>query len=305
MAVGRDNGITGYHCKRLLWRVSVVCALVGAVASGVVAAENGPGTGITAAADSGSSGNTAVGDAVADTATGDLGDARNTSKADAKTCRTLDAETLGELTIGMESVYSMQAGQTRTFELGTIECCRFFKSISEVCATWSVSPAAGASMNATTGVLSVDPSVAAGTVYTVEADIESGRRTLSADVHIWDPDANPLAGTWTEATQLECADGGKRAPEQHIEELRFTPDGRVEVTWTPFETYVDYWGRYTFDGTIGDLTLDIEGGNYVPDDTDVQGTYEIDAQGRLVLRKMWLGTPSEGSAAPACGHVFE
>ena len=53
----------------------------------------------------------------------------------------------------------------------------------------------------------------------------------------------------------------------------------------------------------GTLELTVEGGNYVPDDVDPVGTFRFEGE-RLILEDMFLGTPSGGVAAPACGHVL-
>jgi hypothetical protein len=73
----------------------------------------------------------------------------------------------------------------------------------------------------------------------------------------------------------------------------------------PFESYVDYWGDYTYNLADGTLDLTITGGNQQPDDVDGSGHYTLDANGNLVLTDMWLGTSAfaEGGT-PNCGHRF-
>ena len=61
--------------------------------------------------------------------------------------------------------------------------------------------------------------------------------------------------------------------ERSIGELEFRADGTFSVTWVPFETYRDYWGRYTLDLRTGRLNLQVETGNYVPPDVDGDGTF--------------------------------
>ena len=48
--------------------------------------------------------------------------------------------------------------------------------------------------------------------------------------------------------------------------------GTFDVTYQPFETYVDYWGSYRFDAATGKLDLKVEGGNFVPSDIRLNGT---------------------------------
>jgi len=113
------------------------------------------------------------------------------------------------------------------------------------------------------------------------------------------------SGAWVEEAQLTC-DGGEREPQQKLWELLFNA-GSLNVTWTPFETYVDYWGSYQvtpglLPGT-GTLHLQVDGGNYVPVDIDPDGHYTI-CNDTLVLEDMWLGTYMSAIVPPGCGHRF-
>jgi hypothetical protein len=107
-----------------------------------------------------------------------------------------------------------------------------------------------------------------------------------------------------EEAQLTC-NGGERVPDQPIYELWF--DGNaVNVTWTPFETYVDYWGTYLAQDQApgsGTLSIQVEGGNYVPEDVDADGRFTICGD-TLILEDMWLGSPEWSTTAPGCGHRF-
>jgi len=219
-------------------------------------------------------------------------------------CRVvLDEDTLSRLRLTMNSSVEMQPGETHEFSLGVVECCYVFETV-DACATWSVEPSEGASIDAETGLFTVEPGTPSGEVYTVTADIENGRRLVSVEVYVYTPEANPLVGLWREEAQLACDTYEDEVPEERIRELRFDADGTLSVTWMPFEIYRDYWGSYQFDSEQGSLHLDIEGGNYVPEDVDGSGSFLIDDQGRLVLRDMWLGAPYGGSGVAHCGHRF-
>ena len=68
-------------------------------------------------------------------------------------CRTrLDQETLDRLRITMDRVVEMQPGDSRTFGIGTMECCYYFEPV-DTCVAWSVFPEEYASLNADTGEL--------------------------------------------------------------------------------------------------------------------------------------------------------
>ena len=238
----------------------------------------------------------------------------------------LDERTLQSLTIygfapgyepsGPEFVGSgsegigMQPGDTLVMALGTIdhESCG---PIGFACftpapadAAWSISPPTGARSDAATGRLTIDAATPGGTVLTVRADVEHGRREVERQVHVWTSEANPLVGVWREEAQLACGDQAERTPPLAIEELVFAPDGTFTVTWIPFESYRDYWGTYTFDLDKGTLRLTVSGGNSIPPDVDGDGAFAIDAGGRLVLADLWLGTPPVEAAAARCGHIF-
>ena len=107
-----------------------------------------------------------------------------------------------------------------------------------------------------------------------------------------------------QANRQDRNGGAERTPESPIYELWFAADHQVRVTWMPFELYVDYWGTYTYDLDTGAFSIDVEGGNYVPTDIDGDGTFSIDADGKLQLHDIWLGTPRDSAVAPACGHLF-
>lgn len=117
------------------------------------------------------------------------------------------------------------------------------------------------------------------------------------------PPTSPIVGTWREAAQIECGSGREVPPDEPIQELRFFADGKVDVTWMPFETYVDYWGTYRL-AEDGSIELDITGGNYVPEDIDGQGRYVLDQEGQLILEELWLGSPMVGAQTVNCGHRF-
>jgi hypothetical protein len=215
----------------------------------------------------------------------------------------LDEETLNNLTLSFDQNVQMQPGETHSFSLGVVECCYFFEPV-EASATWSVEPAEGASIDPSTGVLTVDPDTPDGSVFTVSADVENGRRVVSVEVHVFTAEENPFVGNWREETQFACGTEGEVLPEELIQELAFRADGTFSVTWMPFEIYYDYWGTYEYDLVEGTLDLVISGGNYVPDDMDGSGFFSFDEQGRLTLHDMWLGRWQEATGPANCDHRF-
>lgn len=115
-------------------------------------------------------------------------------------------------------------------------------------------------------------------------------------------DSMPWTGCWEEVAQLDCDSGQEIEPAQKVEEFRLTSDGRYSVTWTAFETWVDYAGSYAFSETAGTIQLSIS--SNAPPDFDGEGKISITKEGELILEDMWLGARSAENATAACGHVF-
>jgi len=215
----------------------------------------------------------------------------------------LDEETLEQLRISSGERSQAQPGESLDLEVGIDECCYVFTPV-DVRTRWSVSPEVGATIDSRTGELQILPDTPPGTTFTIQADIETGRKVLTAEIHVYTPESNPLVGVWGESQQISCESGqpveGQAEP---IRELVFNGAGDFTVTWTPFEIYHDYWGTYTLDVEQGTLAMAVESGNYVPEGLDLEGTFSIDPQGQLWLKDIWLG--QRGSeAAPNCGHIF-
>lgn len=225
----------------------------------------------------------------------------------------LGDDKLQSLVIDLNGTLQLRPGEERALTVGTIECCVYFEP-KEACVVWSIEPSgAGATIDAASGLLAVDPAAPHGATFVVTADVESGRRLLTIDVLVYTDEGNPLAGLWTESGRLSCTrEEGEALPaEGGIGELVFRAEGRFAVTWRPFEVYKDYWGSYTFDAVTGALTLTVDGGNYVPPDVDGEGTFSLpggDAgtgEPSLVLHQIWLGTRErETHVVPSCGHSF-
>lgn len=178
-----------------------------------------------------------------------------------------------------------------------------FPTEVDACVEWSLAPVDGVAID-DTGLLSIDAAVPAGTVVSVTADVEAGRRVLMAEFEVYVPLASDIIGYWTEVAQVSCEGTGQFDPDPVIGELVFQDTGEFSVTWTPFEVYYDYWGTYTYDEATGALVLSVDGGNYVPPDIDGEGTAMV-AGGQLTLTDMWLGVAQMPVTPVACGHVFE
>jgi hypothetical protein len=215
----------------------------------------------------------------------------------------LDEDELARLTLSMDKTLQMQPGESQTLYARVVECCYEFKPVN-TCGTWSIEPSQGASIDAKTGLLKIDPSTPGGSHFVVTLDVENGRRVISTDLYIYTAAANPLIGYWQEESELTCNSSQAVIPKEPIAELVFKADNSFSVTWTPFEIYRDYWGKYTFDKDKGIIHFVIEDGNYIPGDFTGDGQFSIDSQGKLVLRDVWFGSPHSQTLSANCGHIF-
>src|SRR5690606_33545209 len=87
--------------------------------------------------------------------------------------------------------------------------------------------------------------------------------------------SSALVGQWRQAED-ECGIA------LDVRELEFRADGRFSVTWRPFETYRDYWGRWNFTERTRELDLVIDAGNNRPADFIGQGRVRL-SEGTLHL----------------------
>jgi hypothetical protein len=215
----------------------------------------------------------------------------------------LDQETLDRLTILWGDSLQLQPGESMQMKVGTVECCYVFEEV-EARVQWSVQPTEGVSIDPRTGMLVVDGDTPHGSVYTVYADIERGRKTLELTINVYTREGNPLVGVWGETGQILCGTWEEVTPVEPIGELAIGANGELTVTWHPFEIYTDYHASYTYDLGQDTFSFETTTGNYIPPDLDTSGWFSIDEQGRLILTDIWFGVPMGSEAHPNCGHVF-
>ena len=216
----------------------------------------------------------------------------------------LDEQTLDRLEISVGKSGQAQPGDRLELKIGTTECCYVFQPVN-VKTRWSVDPSSGAEIDPKTGVMEISSGAAAGTTFIVTVDIQDGRKTLTTQIKVYTPQANPLVGVWHEAKQINCESNSiQELPgKDSLRELVFKADGTFQATFMPFEVYHDYWGTYTFDLANGSLELVVQTGNSIPENLDLQGNFQIDENGALSLQGLWLGRREKNSPT-GCGHVF-
>lgn len=124
-------------------------------------------------------------------------------------------------------------------------------------------------------------------------------------------------GAWELTGTVECETFKHLPTDYMLQELWFRAKSSFSVTYDIWEAaYYDYWGCYSADQSTQMLTLDITGGNYIPEfPLKLKGSYEFitneNEERELVLYNMWLGAMSidpweivEVPDAQTCGLIF-
>ena len=204
----------------------------------------------------------------------------------------------GQVVLIANEPLEMVPGEARVLPLGTAEAPYVpLTPLPPACrARWSVPPGSHAAIDAR-GRLQLSRYAQIGDTVVVTADVAG--QSVFQHVHVIDPRPNPIAGAWTQDGPAQCTGA---APAEPVRELMIRRDGRFSVTFTPFETYKDYWGTYTYDRATGAVAMRAAGGNRVPRGIDLAGTARV-VNGRLRLQGMWLGQPEPG-APRTCTYVF-
>jgi hypothetical protein len=158
---------------------------------------------------------------------------------------------------------------------------------------WTVTGPAALSADRRTLTIHADAPVGS----EVAVSFRHGEDTVSGRFRIIGRDEIVLTGTRSQQAIEGC-----EVPEP-VRELEFGPENRFAVTFTPFESYRDYWGSYSFDPATGALRLTVAGGNFVPPELDLDGRAQI-VEGRLVLTGMYLGSRNGAPPPPPEGCTY-
>ena len=163
---------------------------------------------------------------------------------------------------------------------------------SECLSGWSIEGAAELSADRRT--LTIHPDAPPGSEIVLRFSVRG--EPVAARLRVVARDAVVLTGTWGQTAAAGCE------TLEPVRELQFGPD-RFSVTFTPFESYKDYWGTYSFDPQTGALQLTVAGGNFTPGGLDLEGTARIE-DGHLVLEGMYLGNRMGGPPEGGCRYRF-
>lgn len=163
---------------------------------------------------------------------------------------------------------------------------------------WTVSDPKIAALSADHATLTIADDAPPGTPVSLSARLRG--QPVTANFTVIARDAVVLTGFWKEVGDADCPIGSPS-----IMELHFLPGGKFELTWQPFERYIDYWGDYSFDAATGAIVFKPTGGNYVPQDADWEGRATVGANGLLRFSDLFFGSPSHGPRPPTTCIVFK
>jgi hypothetical protein len=167
---------------------------------------------------------------------------------------------------------------------------------------WGLSPGAPALLDPASGIGAVAQDAPDGATFNLMAQV--GAQTVQGQVRVVDPARHPLKGVWRQVGEIACGGSAQRVPARPLRELRFTGSNIFTATWTPFESYVDYSGTFSFDVPGKDLVLSITGGNDVPAQTQARLRATFDSEGALIVSALPGGTRNPRDPA-VCEMVFE
>lgn len=135
----------------------------------------------------------------------------------------------------------------------------------------------------------------------VEVSARFGLRTARTRLRIAPADGPVLTGLWRQ-TSVACASPDK--PSEPVRELRINDDDTYSVTFIPFESRADYWGRVQYDPASGRIAFAIERGNTVPEGVRLIGAAALEGDDTLTLEAMHFGQPSGPAVGGECRYVF-
>jgi hypothetical protein len=185
-----------------------------------------------------------------------------------------------------------------TLSIGAVTGPWAMESVPARCLTdWRVSSAA-VTLSADHERLTVAADATPGETVEISA-LMAGRR-VTVSVRMVGATEISLTGYWSQKA-VDCAGG--RQPSEPVRELHFDDKGGYSVTFTPFESYKDYWGAFALDAATGDLVMTYDGGNRGADGLDLAGKASLGEGDQLVLDGVFLGDRQD-PVTRSCRYVF-
>ncbi len=123
-------------------------------------------------------------------------------------------------------------------------------------------------------------------------------RPVSRTIRIVGKTEPVITGRWGQES-ITCTG---ETPQQPIRELIFKDTGDYSITYAPFESYTDYWGKAAADFAAGTLALTVEDGNSTPAGGKLSGKMSMTADNKLILDGFFLSRPEQSGGS--CRYVF-
>jgi hypothetical protein len=168
---------------------------------------------------------------------------------------------------------------------------------SELLTGWKATPAGQVNLARDGSKLTVLQTATPGTDVTLSASF-CGQRDITRTIRIVGKDEPVLTGLWREQSKV-CT---SETPKDPVRELEIKDLGDFSITYFPFESYRDFWGKAQFDAKAGTLTLTITGGNRVPANADLSGKATLTPGGQLILSDVFLSEPQ--TTGGVCTYTF-
>lgn len=165
------------------------------------------------------------------------------------------------------------------------------------CMDWQISPADAARVSGDGSAIEIAGHAQPGSEILLTGTIRGSRRSAGSEtlrILIIDEIARQLIGTWSFHEVRDCDVTLVDPPL----EIRFEADNGLSVTWTPFERYWDYWGRYAWTPDSGAFSFEGTGGNQIPPDTSVSGELVLEGDRHLTFSVFHFGTRESGVSTP-------
>ncbi|KPP83016.1 MAG: hypothetical protein HLUCCA04_02775 [Oceanicaulis sp. HLUCCA04] len=192
---------------------------------------------------------------------------------------------------------AVPAGVSIPISVGNFDPPYTIRPIPLPCMDWQVRPDDAARITQDGSVIEIPEAARPGSEILLTGTIrgaegEAGSQTLR--ILIIDEITRQLIGTWSFDAVRGCDATQVDAPL----EIRFEANNGLSVTWTPFERYWDYWGRYEWSPDSGDFGFEATGGNQVPADISANGQLVLEGDRHLAVSGFHFGTRESGAPSP-------
>lgn len=163
---------------------------------------------------------------------------------------------------------------------------------------WKATPEGQVTLARDGSKFSVLATATPGTDVTLSASF-CGKRDVTRTIRIAGKDEPVITGYWREESK-QCNGETPQAP---VNEFEIRDIGEFSITYYPFESYRDFWGKYDFDANSSALAMRIDGGNRVPTSATLSGKASLTPEGKLVLDGFFLSQPE--SSGGHCTYTFK